>query len=213
MAHALLFEPIEVFMGSLNFTSCIRLVVFSLVAMVSLAACGPSFKQKELKAQAEVLVAAPGGTPAGSTPAGQATFQGLINYDVTFESLKMSSINGFTSDGTIKLTLTDKRTGASRSLSESVRANPEQITSDYIQNQTDEPRMSWSAKCASLNCGVVHVAVLFVFQKDGQSVASTALGIVQDGNPDNFKKAYMDFGSDVTTFEDIIRTTELVYSP
>lgn len=191
----------------MNFRGTALLFVTSVTMMLTLAACGPGIKNKEVKAQAETLVAPAGTTPVENTPAGQAEVQGLINYDVTFQSLKVSSLNGFSAEGTVKIVLTDKRTGNAREITEFVRGVKDQISVDYLQSQTDEPRMMWSAQCDSMTCDRFNFAIVFFFYKDGKQVAATALGIIQE--PTSLKKAYMNFGTEISNFDQIINAVRL----
>lgn len=191
----------------MNFPGAALLFSVSVTAMLTLAACGPGIKNKEVKVQAETLIAPAGTTPVENTPAGQAEAQGLITYDVTFESLRVSSINGYSAEGTVKIVLTDKRTGNSREITEFVRGVKDHITVDYLQSQTDEPRMMWSAQCDSMTCDRFNLAIVFFFYQNGQQVAATALGVIQD--PSSLKKAYMNFGTDISNFDQVIRAVRL----
>lgn len=191
----------------MNYVRATLLIFASALAMLTLAACGPGIKNKEMKIQAETLMAPTGTTPVVNTPAGQAEAQGLINYDVTFQSLRVSSINGYSTEGTVKITLTDKRTGNSREITEFVRGVKEHITVDYLQSQTDEPRMMWSAQCDSMTCDRFNFAIVFFFYQNGQQVAATVLGIIQDST--TLKKAYMNFGTDISNFDQVINAVRL----
>ncbi len=173
-------------MGFSNFKTLTRLVFVSLGAMVLLAACGQGIKIKELKTQAQPI---PGS-----------------NYRVTFESLRVSSLNGHSAEGTIKFVLTDVRTGTSRTVSEFVRGVKDQETIDYIKSQTDEPTMTTAARCASMTCDRFELAILFVVKNGTQIVNTMALGISQEivQNRTLTKHHFQDFGGGQVNFEQII---------
>lgn len=165
------------------------LVFVSIASMLLLAACAPGIKMKELKTQEATQV-----------------IQGS-NYTVTFESLRVSSLNGYSSDGTIKFALTDVRTGTSRQMVEYVRGLKDQATSGEFQTLGDEPRMTYSARCASMTCDRFEIVVLFV-AVDGQNrqLNAMALGVVQD--PTQTKFHFQDFGAEQVSFEQIIAAAD-----
>ena len=173
----------------MGFSKSATAVFLSLTSMLMLGACAPGIKLKETKQSVQT-----------------ASVEGT-NFTVTFDSLRVSSLNGYSAEGTLKFVLTDVTTGESRLVSEFVHGTKQGNTIEDFPAQGNEPKMSYTARCSSMTCDRFEVVVLFAsFNSQTNQPMGIAMGIIQE--PTYLKKDFVNFGAEGTSFEQVIAVVE-----